>query len=148
MGVSVPELMNVKIKYGSNFQIGGGAGYLPYFNLFGLSGDINLHFPTKSGEETLRKWFLNTGFSYFPPCKSFSSTSKKTILMHSRIGRTLYSPRRNNKTGLRLELGIMFEVWTNEGFSVGPHITGKPRTITDNPAVLGPAASISYFFKR
>ena len=71
--------------------------------------------------------------------------------MYSRIGRTFYSHKKTNLAGLRFDLGIMFQIWTNEeySYSYGPHILGRPSTITitENPPIIGPAASISYFFK-
>jgi len=152
-GLSIPELLNLKIKYGNNFQICGSLGYMPYVSFWAISGDIYYHFPSKSNEDKSRKWFLNTGFSYIPPSESFSSTSKKTLLMYSRIGRTFYSHKKTNLAGLSLELGIMFQIWTNEkySYSYGPHILGRPMgatlTITENSPIIGPAASISYFFK-
>jgi hypothetical protein len=152
-GLSIPELLNFKIKYGNNFQIGGSLGYMPYVSFWAISGDIYYHFPSKSNEDKSRKWFLNTGISYIPPSESFSSTSKKTLLMYSRIGKTFYSHNKNNLTGLCLELGIMFQIWTNEkySYSYGTPILGRPmgstRTITENSPIIGPALNISYFFK-
>jgi hypothetical protein len=150
-GLSIPELLNLKIKYGNNFQICGSLGYMPVISFWAFSGDIYYHFPSKSDEDKSRKWFLNTGFSYIPPSESFSSTSKKTLLMYSRIGKTFYSHKKNNLAGLRMDLGIMFQIWTNEkySYSAGQRIPGfpTPKIQTKNPPVIGPAASISYFFK-
>jgi hypothetical protein len=152
-GLSIPELLNLKIKYGNIFQIGGSLGYMPFVSFWAISGDIDYHFPSKSNEDKSGKWFLNTGISYIPPSESFSSTSKKTLLMYSRIGRTFYSHNKNDLNGLCLELGIIFQIWTNEkdSYSYGPHILGRPmgstRTITENSPLIGPALSLSYFFK-
>jgi hypothetical protein len=150
-GLSIPELLNLKIKYGNNFQICGSVGYMPYINFWAFSSDIYYHLPSKSNEDKSRKWFLNTGFSYILPSESFSSSSKKTLLMYSRIGRTFYSHKKTYLAGLRLDLGIMFQIWTNEkySYSIGPHILGRPWTLTrtENPPIIGPAASLSYFFK-
>jgi hypothetical protein len=150
-GIGIPELLNLKIKYGNYFQICGSLGYMPFINYGAFSGDIYYHLPSKSSEDKSRKWFLNTGFSYIPSSKAFSSTSKKTLLMYSRIGRTFYSHNKTYRDGLRLDLGIMFQIWTNEkySYSIGPHILGRPWEITrtENHPIIGPSASLSYFFK-
>lgn len=146
-GISIPELMNLKIKYGNNFQICGSLGYMPYINFWAFSGDVYYHLPSKSDEDKSGKWFLNTGFSYIPPSESFSSTSKKTLLIYSRVGRTFYFHKRTNLTGLDFDLGAMYQIWTNEEYSYGPHTRGSTRTITEDSPIFGPAASISYFFR-
>lgn len=141
-GLSIPELLNLKIKYGNNFQICGSLGYMPYISFWTFSGDIYYHFPSKSDEDKLRKWYFNTGLTYFPPSDSFSNTSKKTLIMYSRLGRSFHF---NNTTGLNVDLGIMFQIWTNDKYSYGPIGMGSPKT--KDPAIIGPAVSISYFFK-
>ena len=144
-GISVPELLNLKIKYGNNFQLCGSIGYLPYISFWAYSADFYYHLPSKSNKDKFRKWFLNTGLSYFPPSESNSSSSQKTILMYTRVGRSFFFLKESNLTGLDFDLGIMFQIWTNEKYSYGAISMGSPEI--KNPSIIGPAASISYFFK-
>jgi hypothetical protein len=104
-GPGIPELLNLKIKYGDNFQISGGAGFAPFIGFWAFSAGFYYHFPSKSNEDKLRKWFLNTGVSYFPPSESNGSTSQKLLLMYSRLGRTFYFNKKTNITGIDFEIG-------------------------------------------
>jgi hypothetical protein len=144
-GLGIPELLNLKIKYGNSLQLCGSIGFAPIISFWAFSTDFYYHFPTKSTEDKIKKWYLNFGVSYFPPSQSFSSVSKKTILMYSRVGKSFYFNKMNCLTGLAIDLGIMFQIWTNEKYSYGPHLMVSSKTM--NSPVIGPAASICYFFK-
>jgi hypothetical protein len=154
-GISLPEFLNLKIKFGNNFQICGSIGYLPLIQGWSLSTDLYYHFPIKAKDNKIRKWYLNSGLSYIPSSEAYSSQPEKTLLMFSRIGISFYFNKKDNLDGLHIvdgldfDLGIMFQIWSNEEYSYGPHTVGQPRQIIrqENPSVIGPAASISYFFK-
>jgi hypothetical protein len=64
LGLAFPEMSNFKFKYGNDFQIGAGLGYLPVLKFLTVTSDIYYHFPAKAKDLNPNTWYLNLGLTY------------------------------------------------------------------------------------
>jgi hypothetical protein len=116
-GVAIPELINLKFKYGNHFQIGGGIGifqqtqigsyFKPYLSqVFPISLDLYYNF-LKSDRTGSYKWHLANGITYVNAPDP--DDRRKYLYYNLRIGRIINFTK---QTGLNLDLGTsIFEDW-------------------------------------
>jgi hypothetical protein len=110
-GYGLPEVINLKVKYGQNFQIGLSQGCKksnsPENGLMGSTSlEIYCHFGTNSKYISQRVWYLLAGlngyYNYYDNSYGYSSGSG--FLFYIRFGRTINLSQR---IGFTIDLGPM-----------------------------------------
>jgi hypothetical protein len=107
-GFGMPELFNLKMKYGKDVQIGASVGIYPFewFNEtvvdWSCNAEITYHFSGKSKYVEQAPWFISGGFGFFDlgvidPYESYD------ISFNPGIGRTLNFSKR---MGVNLVIGL------------------------------------------
>jgi hypothetical protein len=118
-GFGMPELINLKMKYGKNVQVGAGVGIYPFewFNEtvvdWSINADITYHFGGKSKYTEQAPWFISGGLGFFDlgvinPYESYD------ISFNPRIGRTLNFSKR---MGANLDFGLFLPLSASKGYS-------------------------------
>jgi hypothetical protein len=107
-GVGIPELINMKLNYGQNIQVGASMGFLP-MEWFGetvvdwtFSTEISYHFAGKSKFVEQPTWYISGELGYFDlgimePYEGYD------IAFCPRIGRTINFSK---KTGVKIDAGV------------------------------------------
>jgi hypothetical protein len=141
-GLALPELSNVKIKYGTDFQVGVGLGFVPVINFFTLTGDLYYNFPKKLQNLNPNTWNVNLGGTFLDIIQNWSD--EQVLFFYSRIGRRLNF---KNNTGINFDIGIGF--WLTPGELSSKPIGGSAglNLPDDSSKGLVPVGSISYFIK-
>lgn len=126
-GIGLPDYMNIKIKYGSRFQIGAGIGTYPASwnhnfmgrhltsilhnefpgNIITLALDGYYHFE-QSKYPNLFNWYWNFGIAHAsinPPTVS-QQFKEEISLYYLRYGSSLYF---SDRAGVNIDLGMMLE---------------------------------------
>jgi hypothetical protein len=107
-GLGMPEGINLRAKYGKNFQVGLSQGLFPNFNpgnnepgIFGTTSlDLYYHFAGKSKYTIQKLWYIMVGLS-----KNYPNEEDYQILPYVRFGRTINF---SEKIGLNLDFGPVF----------------------------------------
>lgn len=139
LGLAFPEMSNVKFKYGTNFQIGAGLGYIPVIKFLTVTDDIYYHFPAKAKNTNPNTWYLNLGLTYLNIFQNWAD--QKEWFVYSRIGRRF---KFKNGSGINLDLGLGLPIAGNGSTSVplgGSGSSPLPEGFS-KPVIVG---SISYF---
>jgi hypothetical protein len=118
-GVGIPELINMKLKYGQNIQVGASAGFLP-IEWFGetvvdwtVSTEISYHFAGKSKFVEQPTWYISGELSYFDlgimePYEGYD------LAFCPRIGKTISFSK---KTGINLDAGMFLPLSKSSAYS-------------------------------
>jgi hypothetical protein len=117
-GYGVPELFNLKVKYGRNIQIGGSAGFYSYtwygskVTDWSFNAEVTYHFSGKSKHVEQPPWYLSAGLGFFDlgvmdPYGSYD------ISFNPRIGRTINFSK---KTGVNLDFGLFLPLSTPKDY--------------------------------
>lgn len=147
-GVGLPDLINVKLKYGREFQIYGGAGLLTSNTIWSFTAGFDCHFPLKSKKDKTRKLYLSNGIANISSIIPSSGKSEDLFVLCSRIGISVCNSPKNDRSGFDFDLGIMFEPGQKYETINRPPANGRPTTVrVERAPIIFPAASISYFFK-
>jgi hypothetical protein len=106
-GVGIPELINMKLNYGQNIQVGASVGFLP-IEWFGetvvdwtISAEISYHFAGKSKLIEQSTWYISGALGYYDlgiivPYEDYN------IAFNPRVGRTINFSK---KTGIKMDAG-------------------------------------------
>lgn len=107
-GIGLPELCNLKLRYGQNTQIGVSIGLYP-FKWFGdnvvdwsCAAEISYHFSGKSKYVEQATWYILGGLA-FHDLGMMNTYENYDIDIYPRIGRTLNFSK---KSGINLDLGL------------------------------------------
>jgi len=135
-------MLNVKIKYGTDFQVGVGLGFMPIINLLTLTGDIYYNFPKKLENLNPNTWNVNLGGTFTNIIQN--GDDEQVIFFYSRLGRRLNF---KNGTGINLDLGL--GLWLTPGEPSSKPLGGSAGLSLpdDSSKGLAPVGSISYFIK-
>jgi len=117
-GFGMPELFNLKVKYGKVVQIGASAGIYPFewFNEtvvdWSCNAEITYHFFGKSKYIEQAPWFVSGSLGFFDlgvidPYESYD------ISFNPRIGRTLNFSKR---LGVNLDFGLFLPLSAPEDY--------------------------------
>ena len=118
-GIGVPELINARIKYGQNFQVGACFGFISG-NMFGKSyfdwscaAEITYHFLGKSKLVDQPPWYVLAGLGYYniPAVNRYGIYD---IGFYPRLGRTLNFSK---KSGLNLDIGLFLPISETSEYS-------------------------------
>jgi hypothetical protein len=134
-GFGMPELFNLKMKYGKVVQIGASVGIYPFewFNEtvidWSCNAEITYHFSGKSKFVEQAPWYISGGFGFFDlgvidPYGSYD------ISFNPRIGRTLNFSKR---MGANLDIGLFMPLSAEKDY---------PYEFT-----LLPSGSLSFFIR-
>jgi hypothetical protein len=113
-GAGLPELLNIKIKYGLNFQIGTSIGFLQVEKVEYRSYSIDFygHFAGESKHINQRPWFLIFGLNYLIDKgrpftyggQTYDDKDSRYLNICTGIGRTFnLSP----KIGIAINIGLV-----------------------------------------
>ena len=145
VGAGIPDVLNLKLKYGINNRIGISAGLLPANGLVYSSLCLDYyHYFRKKNDPDRSKWYLNSGVSYW------SGQEEKYIYLFLRFCRSI---RFSARTGLNIDLGIApaisaIKESSSIAVSPSPGIVYRKSTSYNNyyPSIL-PALSISFYMR-
>jgi hypothetical protein len=139
LGLAFPEMSNVKFKYGTDFQISAGLGYIPVIKFLTATTDIFYHFPAKAKIANPNTWYLNLGLTFLNIFQNWED--QREWFVYSRIGRRI---KFKNGNGINLDLGLGLPIAGNGSSSVplgGSGGSPLPEGFS-KPLIVG---SISYF---
>jgi len=115
-GLGMPELINVKAKYGQNIQVGASLGFVPikwfgdYFVDWSVATEISYHALGKSKFVDQPPWYILIGIGYFH-LNVLDPYENYDVGFYPRIGRTLNFSK---KTGVNLDSGLFLPFSTSE----------------------------------
>lgn len=140
-GLGFPEMSNIKIKCGTDFQVGVGLGLVPVINFLSISGDMYYNFPKKL-ENTPSAWNINIGGTLIKILQN--GDIGNVLAFYSRLGRRLNF---KNDRGINFDLGL--GLWLAPGESISTPLggSGDLHLPEDSSISIGPVGSISYFIK-
>jgi hypothetical protein len=129
-GVAIPGALNIKIKYGKDFQVGTSVGFLPLNEELDIPVEVeaSFHFLGKAKYVDQPPWFVTGGFQLVNIEISDETWFDYLMGFYLRFGRSFNV---SQKTGLNFDLGAMFPI-------------NQPQ---DNAFHIGPSASIGFFFR-
>jgi hypothetical protein len=134
-GLGMPELFNLKMKYGKDVQIGASVGILPFewFNKtvvdWSCTAEITYHFFGKSKYIEQAPWYISGGIGFFD-LGVMNSYESYNISFNPRIGRTLNFSER---MGSNMDIGLFLP------------LSGQKDYPSD--FMLLPSGSISFFIR-
>jgi hypothetical protein len=143
-GFGIPELLNVKARYGHNLQVGASIGLLGPFEWYGgnvwdwsCTAEILYHFAGKSKYTEQPTWYLSGGLGIHHlnlMCPFDYCYESYDISFNPRIGKTL---NLSKKTGLNCDIGVFLPLSMSQDESLYNKLDFK---------VL-PSGSISFFIR-
>jgi hypothetical protein len=141
-GLAFPEMSNVKIKYGTDFQIGAGLGFVPVINFLTITGDMYYNFPKKPENTNPNIWNINLGGTFINIIQN--GDDEKVLVFYSRLGRRINF---KNGRGINFDLGL--GLWLSPGESNSTPLGGSGGLSMpeDSSISLGPVGGISYLIK-
>jgi hypothetical protein len=126
-GFGWPDMLNLKIRYGNNFQIGISQSFWVSGDYLGqTSAEIYYHFGGKSKFTEQHPWYLFSGLG----CLWGHDDDENDIYFYPRVGRSFNLSKR---TGINLDGGAFFPL--SKGL----------RDFLDSP--IYPSGSISFFIR-
>jgi len=117
-GLAFPEMSNVKIKYGTDFQIGAGLGFVPVINFLTITGEMYYNFPKKPENTNPNTWNINLGGTFININQN--GEDEKVLVFYSRLGRRLNF---KNGRGINFDLGLV--LWLSAGVSNSTPLGGS-----------------------
>lgn len=136
-GLAFPELSNIKIKYGNDFQIGAGAGFMPVINFLTITGDMYYNFPKKTEHANPNTWNLNLGGTFI----NQTGGGDGIFVFYSRLGRNFYF---NKGNGIKVDLGLGLLLSQD---ALSRPLGGSGALNFPESTGLSPVGSIGYFLK-
>jgi hypothetical protein len=122
-GFGIPEIINVKLRYGQNIQVGACVHFL-YYSAGGIfseyyswsgSAEILYHFAGKAKYVEQRTWYLLGGLGYYHIDYLMDIPHEEyDIGFYPRIGRTLNFSK---KIGINLDAGIFLPLSAAETYT-------------------------------
>jgi hypothetical protein len=141
-GLAFPEMANVKIKYGTDFQVGAGLGFIPIINFLTVTGDLYYNFPKKLKNSNPNTWNINLGGTFVNIIQNWDD--EHVLFFYSRFGRRINF---KNGSGINLDLGL--GLWLTPGETSSKPLGGSGGLSLPNESSKGlvQVGSISYFIK-
>jgi hypothetical protein len=139
-GLAFPEMSNIKIKYGTDFQVGVGIGFMPVVNFLTLTGDMYYKLPNKSENRNPNTWNINLGGTFLDVMQSWSD--EQVLFFYSKLGRRINF---KNDTGIHLDIGVGLWLTPSETSSKPLGGSGGLSLPDESSKGLVPVGSISYF---
>jgi len=141
-GLAFPEMINVKIKYGTDFQVGAGLGFAPVISFLTITGDMYYNFPKKPENTNPNNWYINLGGSFINIKQN--GDDEKVLIFYSRLGRRLNF---KNGRGINFDFGLGLGQSPGESNSMPLGGSGGLSIPEYSSISLVPVGSISYFIK-
>jgi hypothetical protein len=120
-GCGIPELSNLKLKFGQNIQVGACLHYWHYsragifsaYNDWSCAAEVTYHFSGKSKYVDQPTWYLLGGLGYYHIDYLIDwPYDNCDISFYPRIGRTLNFSKR---TGINMDLGLFVPLSASSG---------------------------------
>jgi hypothetical protein len=120
-GLGLPELSNIKLKYGQNVQLGVSLHYWHYsragifsaYNDWSCAAEVTYHFSGKSKHVEQPVWYLLGGLGYYHIDYLIDwPYDYCAISFYPRVGRTLNFSKR---TGINMDLGLFVPLSASSG---------------------------------
>lgn len=118
-GFGMPELIDLKMKYGQNVQIGACVGIFPFrwFNDIVVDwsciAEITYHFSGNSKYVEQPTWYVSGGLGFFDLGVNDIYESYN-ISFNPRVGRTLNFSK---KSGINIDVGLFFPLSSQKDYS-------------------------------
>lgn len=147
-GAGYPDFINMKIKFGKEVQIYGGAGFFPIETASSFTAGLDIHFPLISNNNKTRKFYLENGAIIMTSPNLKVSDQDRLFVMCSRIGFSFYNYAYKDRAGFDFDFGILYDVGPKYETYNRPPFQGRPTTYREKrERIVLPAVSLSYFFK-
>ena len=120
-GLGLPDIYNVKLKYGQNVQVGASVHYLHFtragifsaYNDWSCAAEVTYHFSGKSKYVEQPVWYLLGGIGYYHTDYLIDWPYDYCALsFYPRVGRTLNFSKR---TGINMDLGLFVPLSASSG---------------------------------
>jgi hypothetical protein len=141
-GLAFPEMSNVKIKYGTDFQVGAGLGFVPVINFLTITGDMYYNFPKKPENTNPNTWNINLGGTFINIIQT--GDDEKVLIFYSKLGRRLNF---KNGRGINFDFGLGLGMSPGESNSTPLGGSGGLSMPEDSSISLFPVGGISYFIR-
>jgi hypothetical protein len=113
-GAGMPELINIKLRYGENLQVGASVGFISFVFFddgvvdWSCSAEVVYHFAGTSKHNNLKPWYLLGGLGYynFPVLLHYDNYN---LAFYPRIGRSFSFSK---TSGINLDVGLFLPLST------------------------------------
>jgi hypothetical protein len=120
-GLSVPEILNIKLKYGHNFKVGASVHYWYYsaggifseYNDWSCALEASYYFSMKSEDSEQPAWYLLGGLGYYHidylidwPYDNYG------LCFYPRIGKVINF---SGRTGINMDIGMFLPFTASSG---------------------------------